>query len=426
MDRCPKRALKQRSRKQRAGYVLVIVVLLLFALFGLAALVVDMGFARTAQGQMQTSVDAAALEGLRWRDAVADEARRQAAADTIGRSFDDNLDPADGDPRGFGAGPMVEFSGGVDLGDGFSAAQTMSIPNSPVYKPTPSLNTDNLQDGDMVAGFYTNGPGTSHREGNNYTRDDFTADADGDAFLVRLRRTGELGDGVSREPGPRIPILLGRGGLISNRLKGSGVAVRATAIATPQRARTVGAASVPHQLPGATPFVIHRSAWETAISGGMTPWIVEWRTDGSIVDDDGETIGYAISDVGRSRRVSLGEPTTITPPVDPAACVAAALAQIPPDAAYAYLPIVSESASPLLGRTVGFVLVSMVDDVTGGDDTFVIRPLAQRIASENASATLMRPLDGLFRDAAPDPDLQLLWNEHRGVSAPLMAAALSR
>ena len=41
-----------------------------FGLMGLAALVIDMGFARLAQRQMQTAVDSAALEGLRWRCAA--------------------------------------------------------------------------------------------------------------------------------------------------------------------------------------------------------------------------------------------------------------------------------------------------------------------------------------------------------------------
>ena len=52
----------------RAGYALVLFLMMVFGLMGLAALVIDMGFARLAQRQMQTAVDSAALEGLRWRD----------------------------------------------------------------------------------------------------------------------------------------------------------------------------------------------------------------------------------------------------------------------------------------------------------------------------------------------------------------------
>ena len=43
--------------------------MMFFGLMGLAALVIDMGFARLAQRQMQTAVDSAALEGLRWQAA---------------------------------------------------------------------------------------------------------------------------------------------------------------------------------------------------------------------------------------------------------------------------------------------------------------------------------------------------------------------
>ena len=52
----------------RAGYALVLFVMMFFGMMGLAALVIDMGFARLAQRQMQTAVDSAVLEGLRRRD----------------------------------------------------------------------------------------------------------------------------------------------------------------------------------------------------------------------------------------------------------------------------------------------------------------------------------------------------------------------
>ena len=60
---------RRRRRADRAGYALVLFIMMFFGLMGLAALVIDMGFARLAQRQMQTAVDSAALEGLRWRDA---------------------------------------------------------------------------------------------------------------------------------------------------------------------------------------------------------------------------------------------------------------------------------------------------------------------------------------------------------------------
>ena len=48
--------------------MLVLVAVMLFALMALAALIIDMGFVRLTQGQMQSGVNSTALEGLRWRD----------------------------------------------------------------------------------------------------------------------------------------------------------------------------------------------------------------------------------------------------------------------------------------------------------------------------------------------------------------------
>ena len=48
--------------------MLVQIALMVFAFCGLLALVVDVGYARLTQGQMQTAADTAALEGLRKRD----------------------------------------------------------------------------------------------------------------------------------------------------------------------------------------------------------------------------------------------------------------------------------------------------------------------------------------------------------------------
>ena len=45
--------------------------MMFFGLLGLAALVIDLGFARLTQRQMQSAVDSAALEGLRGQAAAA-------------------------------------------------------------------------------------------------------------------------------------------------------------------------------------------------------------------------------------------------------------------------------------------------------------------------------------------------------------------
>ena len=61
---------RRGKRTDRAGYALVLFLMMVFGLMGLAALVIDLGFARLAQRQMQTAVDSAALEGLRFRDDI--------------------------------------------------------------------------------------------------------------------------------------------------------------------------------------------------------------------------------------------------------------------------------------------------------------------------------------------------------------------
>ena len=58
------RVARKTRGHNRGGYVLVLFVLLLFGIFAMAALVIDIGFARLAQRQMQTAADAAALEGI--------------------------------------------------------------------------------------------------------------------------------------------------------------------------------------------------------------------------------------------------------------------------------------------------------------------------------------------------------------------------
>ena len=75
--------LHRGKAADRAGYALVLFVLIFFGLMGLAALVIDMGFARLAQRQMQTAADSAALEGLRWRDFSTDQYRRNMQAKSL-------------------------------------------------------------------------------------------------------------------------------------------------------------------------------------------------------------------------------------------------------------------------------------------------------------------------------------------------------
>ena len=72
---------------------------------------------------MQTAVDSAALEGLRWRDVY--RRRTKPTASRQARSsaslFTDYVDSSGGTVQ-YGAGPVVNFSGGVGPAD-LAAAQ---------------------------------------------------------------------------------------------------------------------------------------------------------------------------------------------------------------------------------------------------------------------------------------------------------------
>ena len=131
--------LHRGKAADRAGYALVLFVMIFFGLMGLAALLIDLGFARLAQRQMQTAADSAALEGLRWRDYVdpagqpSDQYRRQQASNVVAGLFTDYVDS--GGTVQYGAGPVVSFSGGVGPAD-LAAAQTMTLGVPPVYQPT--------------------------------------------------------------------------------------------------------------------------------------------------------------------------------------------------------------------------------------------------------------------------------------------------
>jgi hypothetical protein len=238
--------------------VLVQIALMLFVICGLLSLVVDVGYARLTQGQMQNAADAAALEGLGKRDVgvrnpitgqtiddpFASDCLRRAAANRIARwTFDDNFDPADGDlDYDFGAGPIIDLTEGATS---LHALQQVSAADPDVYKPDLQLNQTNQVYGDMVSGrfCYSADPlpseGAAHelqdvvctepqRGSGSYARNDFNpnltapgpppglnecpaadepapdpwplagtgslATVDDSAFLVRMRRSNDFGD----------------------------------------------------------------------------------------------------------------------------------------------------------------------------------------------------------------------------------------
>ncbi|WP_231744453.1 Tad domain-containing protein [Stieleria neptunia] len=240
---------------------MVLLAMLLFGLFAMAALVIDLGFARLAQRQMQSAADSAALEGLRFRDQLPPNAsstdfeveRRTHVQQWVTNAFDDDLG-ATSDDHTYGGGPIVDFVGGA--GDAsLNASQTMSTPPTPFYRPTLSTNlsgtSPNSDSGDMVSGYFDrtlDNPNfdsdippseneyvdddTGQYVRRNFIAGDMAQRSTHNAFLVRLRRTGETLSSELGSSGPPIPYLFGRGSLMDRGLTGDGMRVRATSIAS--------------------------------------------------------------------------------------------------------------------------------------------------------------------------------------------------
>lgn len=281
-----------------------------FVLLAMLSLVIDVGYARLTQVQMQSAADSTALEGLRLRDSrsditntlsasASDCARRAAANRLVRRVFDDDLDPSNGDPDyQFGAGPIIDVTDGAT---NLHALAMLSAPDAHSYKPDLQLNQQNEVHGDFVSGrfLYSDDPAAS--EDATYTRSDFvpnptppqlppsvnrcpasddpeltpwpaggsgslTAGND-TAFLVRMRRSNELHDNEAQtetnvaSSGPSLPLVFGRGTTINAddpaggySVRRDGVTVRATAIAEVRPALHVGAAQA--GMLGAMPFAL--------------------------------------------------------------------------------------------------------------------------------------------------------------------------
>lgn len=375
------RRRKQERQLRRGGYVLVLVVLLLFGIMAMAALVIDIGFARLTQRQMQTAVDGASLEGLRYRDGLWPEAsdpnsdqydleRRNAASLTAARMFDDNLLADEADPWNFGAGPIVEFSGGAGAPD-LVASQDMTIPATPVYKPTGSQQLKrnlgrNNADGDMLPGNYSVNS-TSHQEDATYTRNDFAIADGGSAFLVRMRRSNESFVGSdTASNGPALPYLFARGSLFNRSNDpaqaklNDGIQVRATGIAHAQPAVCIGANN-----PLLLGIAIEINQWEMGVP---IPWI-ETR----------------IADTGIIGEAAL-IPNTGTPPNQSG-----------------YVALFSAVA---FNRVIGFGYAA-VDSPTSTVTKLLFNNVVTQIATENASAVFCRPLDANI----PSAELVLVFQE---------------
>src|ERR1043166_4010172 len=103
--------------------MLVQVALVVFVIFGMLSLVIDVGYARMSQAQMQVAADSAGREGLRKRDLGArdpalvpavtnaftnDCVRRASASRLASWTFDDDIDTSTGDGGAkLGPGPLA-------------------------------------------------------------------------------------------------------------------------------------------------------------------------------------------------------------------------------------------------------------------------------------------------------------------------------
>jgi hypothetical protein len=375
--------------------VLVWFAIFLFALIPLMALVVDLGMASLTRRQMQTAVDSAALEGLRFRDdaTLSNSQRRQRVRTLVKAIYDDNLDDTE-DLMNFGAGPSITFHDeptDIEIpGTDFQAERTIRPENVGTYKPDMELNEDNELHGDIVFGHYDEDVPT-HQEAADYFRDDFGLMGGANAALVRLRRTDRSEAGAAgldqqlgiSSSGPTVPYLFGRGLFTeapSLNQREHGMVLRATAIARAVPARTVGVASL--EVPeGVAPIWVEFSDWNSPV-------------------------------------VSFPQPVTISGPVSLGQAFSPMVGlPLPPAFSDRYIPIYQTLAS---GRTVvvGFGIGSM--------SAGVVTKSASSIGTRNASATWRGVPSSLTSADLEEIEQALRGLVADGSSGLLLAPALQR
>lgn len=210
------------SKRPVGGYVMVLLAMMLFGLFAMAALVIDIGFARLAQRQMQSAADSAALEGARNGDEMASE--------LVGIIFDDDLDTA-ADPLQFGAGPIVTLTDSPNVSNAaLVASQDLSVPAARSYKP------------DVQAG-----PGV----------------ADGE-YQVILQRGNPIDASFTpnlRAQGPPIEFLFGRGSLLPRNRIREGISVGAISRTRNEPVIFIGASVAEIDEPAFLPFAVSIDDW---------------------------------------------------------------------------------------------------------------------------------------------------------------------
>lgn len=252
------------ARNRRGGYAMVLLATLLFGLMAMAALVIDLGFARLAQRQLQSAADAAALEGLRGQGSAAStyEDRQAAAEQLVVWTFDDDLNPTNGDGGAFGAGPIVNFSGGQP---GLQASPWMTVDvDNATYKPMMQRRASP----------------TGDRQ-----------------FRVAIQRGGAIAEDYDLfSEGSAVPYLFARGSLVDRERLGNGIRVGGLAIAEARPAVKVWPAVA--GLPGIQPVAYSLSDWGASPDGAVS--ITSDITDGisigkTIVPDSSASVGSAAS-----------------------------------------------------------------------------------------------------------------------------------
>jgi Flp pilus assembly protein TadG len=370
------RSVKDRRRRRRSGQALTYLFFFILALMCLCGLVVDLGLSRLTQRQMQSAVDAGALEALRTCNATTgeiEEPTRQQVSDLVAAAFDDNLEISDGDVAALSAGPVVEFGPGVASEPTASQQFDLPVNNRPVMTYDPTLRT-NLTDeagGDMVSGTFT--PGASSREANDYSRADFQP-VGTQSFLVRMRRLDEdfASFTDSRSSGPNLPALFGRGALIGRDRVARGMVVRATAIADNRNAISVGIAETSSGLTGLGPLAMELAYWNSLTND---------------VAANHMAMSGAISGVGRLYSTA-GDMSLLPLCIGRSIPAAASTEDISLLSCYApiYAPVTVNSTTE--NRVVGFgyVEISVSSDV-------VAITRRKRFGNSNASAVLSLDID---------------------------------
>ncbi len=407
-------------------------MLIVFGIFAVLTLVIDMGLVTLTRVQMQNAADSAALEGVRQRDAVPDDGyasdcvRRINARNLVGWTFDDDLDVLTGDPRQFGAGPIIDFTPGVGDLDGL---RTMSLPDVHVYKPDLQFNqAANAPEGDLVSGTFTYTASPLGQEASDYNRADFAptpaapapgasslrecpdevpdpwpAPASGspalgdDAFLVRLRRTNDPGGldetATVSSRGPTLPLLFGRGALLGAEPGGTysvrrdGITVRAAAIAQARPALRVGLPG--SGLPGATPFAI-TTEFASVLAAGPTAVTVEPT---GFLMQNGDVVGQFVVDAALIATVSWPIPAAA-----PVACPAG-------NAIAGYTAIFDAIGATLADRVVGFAPITIAWADCANDPASATLTLGPQIVAP-ANATVFLP-DGLWTDLPAGDEVAL-------------------